>query len=84
MPYFIAMLRAMAEARSRSFDAPVVISLKMISSAARPPRSPQISSVNLLFDVVYWSSCGRNQVTPSAEPRETMLILWSGSECVHR
>ena len=42
------MARAMYDARSISLDAPVEISLKMSFSAARPARSPQISSKNLL------------------------------------
>ena len=41
MPYMQTICRARAVAFSRSFSAPLLTSLKMISSAARPPSSPQ-------------------------------------------
>ena len=37
IPYFVTMVRAIEVAFSKSFDAPVVGSLKTISSAMRPP-----------------------------------------------
>ena len=39
MPQRMTMLRAISVARSKSFEAPVVIWLMKISSAMRPPKS---------------------------------------------
>ena len=39
MPYCVTIDRAIFVARSRSFEAPVVMSSQKISSAVRPPSS---------------------------------------------
>ena len=71
--------RAISVACLMSLDAPVLILLKMISSAARPPyaTASSLSSWSL-----YLKSCssGRNQVTPAARPRGIMVILLTHAE----
>ncbi len=59
MPYWVTMPRAMSVQRSMSSDAPVVISPKTISSAARPPRVIAIVSVSSARVVRNLSSVGR-------------------------
>ncbi len=66
---------------SRSFAAPVVTSWKTISSAARPPSVIAIWCMSALRVVRYLSSVGSEIVSPSAWPRETIVILWTGSVC---
>ncbi len=58
IPYSITMLLAMDVARSRSFCAPVEISLKIISSATLPPRSTASLSNNSALVRRYLSSVG--------------------------
>src|SRR5262249_47362036 len=67
--------------RSRSFAAPVVTSWKTISSAARPPSVMAIWCMSAVRVVRYRSSVGSEIVSPSACPRETMVILCTGSVC---
>ena len=67
-----------AVTRSRSFAAPVVTSWKTSSSAARPPSVIASSSMSADFVVRYLSSVGSEIVSPSAWPRETIVILWTG------
>ena len=58
MPNRITICLALAVTFSRSLEAPVVISLKMISSAARPPRVIAIVSCSSARVVRNLSSCG--------------------------
>ena len=69
---------AVAVTFSRSFAAPVVTSWKTSSSAARPPSVMASSSMSADFVVRYLSSVGSEMVRPSAWPRETIVILWTG------
>jgi hypothetical protein len=60
-------------------EAPVVISPKTISSAARPPSVIAIVSVSSARVVRNLSSVGSEIVYPSAWPRLMIEILWTGS-----
>ena len=58
MPKRMTICFAVAVTFSRSFEAPVVISSKTISSAARPPRVIAIESSSSARVVRNLSSCG--------------------------
>ena len=62
MPNRITIPFAVSVTFSRSFDAPVVISLKMISSAARPPSVIAMLSVSSARVVRNLSSPGSAMV----------------------
>ena len=81
IPKRMTICFAVAVTFSRSLEAPVVISEKMISSAARPPSVIAIESCSSARVVRNLSSTGIEIVYPSAWPRETTEILWTGSEC---
>ena len=84
MPYCVTMARAIFVARSRSFEAPVVMSSQKISSATRPPMNTASSSRISPSELSTLSSLGMDSVYPSARPREMMLILCTGSACGSR
>ena len=62
MPYSVTILRAMAEAFSMSFEAPVVGSWNTSSSATRPPIAYASWSSSSLRVVEYLSSSGMTMV----------------------
>ena len=70
---------AMLVAFSMSLAAPVVMSPKTTSSAARPPSVMARLSMSSLLVVRNLSSVGSEMVKPSAWPRLTTEILWTGS-----
>ena len=81
MPYCVTMARASCVAFSMSLEAPVVISPKMSSSAARPPHSTAILSLASWRVVRKCSSSSTCIVKPSApEVRGTIVILETGAE----
>ena len=81
MPKRVIICRAVAVTFSRSFAAPVVISSKTSSSAARPPSVIAIWSMSAEREVRNRSSVGSETVRPSAWPRLTIEILWTWSQC---
>ena len=79
MPYRLTMLRATLVARSMSLLAPVVTSLKIISSATRPPIITESMSPNWFLVHKYRSSSGKRAVCPPILPRDTIDILCTRS-----
>ena len=80
MPQRVTMRARSAVARSKSFEAPVVIWCMNTSSAMRPPNSTAIVRQHL----VRGPGCsgprsGSCMVTPSARPRGMMVTLCTGS-----
>ena len=80
MPYFVTIALAMAVACLISWDAPVVISSKIISSATRPPRATVIlcSIFPLVLNISSFSGWG--MVYPAAPgPVGITEMVYTGS-----
>ena len=81
MPHRITMRFALSVTRSRSFEAPVVISPKISSSAVRPPRVIASLSISSPRDARPRSSLGNETVRPPAWPRPMIVTLCTSSVC---
>ena len=75
IPYSVTIARAICVACSKSFEAPVVWTLKIISSATRPPINPANCSFISSLDKSIWSSLGSAIMYPPARPRGTIVTL---------
>ena len=62
MPYWVTMARAILLARSRSLEAPVVMSSQKSSSATRPPMNTASSSFISESEFKTLSSSGMERV----------------------
>ena len=80
IPHLVTISRASRVADAMSDDAPDVTSEspKMSSSATRPPMQTSSLASICLRDMLVSSESGSCATMPSAEPRGTMVALWTG------